>query len=196
MTRCVITQDEHANAKGLAPARAFPAKPYLECLCRHWQQYPLLRVEKSRQIMVTWLMIGLHLWAALKHPGERIAYQAKKFDDADNYLRDRWWWIYKNIPAVYELPRARYVYGAIEVYHDQSTIPTSQIMALAQGPEQFRQYTFSRIFSDEFAFQEHQDESYAAMRPTIDGGGRCSLVSSANGDRNLFYELGHKDITG
>jgi hypothetical protein len=36
------------------------------------------------------------------------------------------------------------------------------------------------IFGDECAFWEHARAFYAASKPTIDGGGRITLVSSAS----------------
>lgn len=192
--RCVWTVDEHARAHGLEPERRFPDKPYLRELTELWQRERLLRVEKSRQLMVTWLMAALHLHAALVNRGERIAWQSKNFADADSMLRDRLWFIFLHVPDTFRKPKARYLSGLIEVYHDpDAQLPTSQIMAVAQGADALRQYTFSRIFSDEFAFQEQQRESYAAMRPCIDGGGRLTIVSSANAE-NFFWELGYRDL--
>ena len=192
--RCVWTLDEHAGAHGLQPIRQFPTKAYLRELTEIWQRERLLRVEKSRQLMISWLMAALHLHAALVNRGERIAWQSKNFADADSMLRDRLWHIFLHIPNTFQKPKARYLSGLIEVYHDtEAQLPTSQIMAIAQGADQLRQYTFSRILSDEFSFQESQRESYAAMRPTIDGGGRLTIVSSANAE-NFFWELGHRDL--
>jgi phage FluMu gp28-like protein len=190
----VWTQDEHAKARGLDYIRPFPQKAYLETIARIWAREPRLRIEKSRQLLITWLMASLHLHMALVSPGQRIAYQSKKFEDADAYLRDRFWFIYLHIPPAFAVPRARYTRGAIEVFHEDSALPTSQIVAMAQGPEQLRQFTFSARLSDENAFQERQSEAHSAAKPTLDGGGKDTIVSSANG-KNFFYQLGHEDIS-
>ncbi len=70
-----------------------------------------------------------------------------------------------------------------------SEVPTSQINALAEGAHQVRQYTFSILWSDEFAFQEKQEETQTAAKPTLDGGGKHILTSSANGNVIFFYRL-------
>jgi len=194
VTECVYTMDEHAFAEGVEPVKRFPNKAYLREAVYYWANNDRTRWEKSRQLMVTWLMAALHLHAVLIARGIRVAWQSKKFEDANSMLRDRLWFIYEHIPPIYRVPRARCVNGAIEVFHDKGTrVPTSQIVAAAQGEDQLRQYTFTRIVSDEFAFQEQQDLSYAAMRPTVDGGGCLTIISTSNGE-NFFWELGHKDL--
>jgi hypothetical protein len=54
----------------------------------------------------------------------------------------------------------------------------SYIWGVPQGADQLRQFTASALFFDEFAFWEKARETYMASKPTIDGGGRVSLVSS------------------
>lgn len=194
---CVFTQDEHAKAKGLEYIRPLLADgdDYLRIIAEAVSTEPMLRIEKSRQLRVTWLLAALMVHKSLTQPGCKIAYQSKTYDHGDAYLRDRFWFIYTQIPAKYKVPKARYVSGVIEVFHDEaSTIPTSQIMVLAEGAEAVRQYTFTTWWSDEFAFQQWQDEALTAARPTLTGGGQAILTSSANGNQNLFYRLGHEDI--
>jgi phage FluMu gp28-like protein len=45
----------------------------------------------------------------------------------------------------------------------------STIMAIAQGAEKMRSYTFSAILSDEMGFQDKAEEAYTAALPTIEG---------------------------
>lgn len=200
---CVFTQDEHASARGAHYIRPLVGEcdEYLRVIAGAVRDERLLRVEKSRQLRVTWLICALLLHRVLVKNGTRIAYQAKKYDDADAYLRDRFWFIYQHIPEKYKVPRARYIDGRIEVYGEQDALfkaaqsrdlPTSQIQAIAQGAEQVRQFTFSVWWSDEFGFQEQQDESLTAVKPSLDGGGQGIITSSAAGDQNAFYRIGYE----
>ena len=194
---CAFTFDEHAAAKGLKTVRRFPQTEYLRYLTYLFETEHLLRIEKSRQLVVTWWLAAMFIWCCARPDGtgENNAWQSKKFDDADATLRKRLWHIYLNIPSRYAKPRARYVSGAIEFFHDPRTpLPTASIKAVAEGANQLRQYTFRRIASDEAGFQEKQAESFGGMKPTIDGGGQLIEVSSANG-HNFFYQLGHEDMT-
>lgn len=54
----------------------------------------------------------------------------------------------------------------------------SAIHAVAQGADQLRAHTASGIFMDEFAFWERGHETYTASKPTIEGGGRVTIVST------------------
>ena len=69
----------------------------------------------------------------------------------------------------------------------------SEIRAIPQGADQVRSYVYSGLLVDEAAFQDQFQEAYAAMLPTIEGGGRLTLVSSANPS---FYEDLIKDKVG
>lgn len=178
-----------------SPGEVAEGEEYLRLITEAVSRESMLRVEKSRQLRVTWLLTALMVHRVMVDPGTKVGYAAKKFDDADLYLRDRFWFIYEHIPTKYKKPSARYISGRIEVFHDEgTTIPTSQVMALAEGAEQVRQNTFTVLWADEFAFQEHQEEMLTAAKPTTDGGGQIILTSSANGDQNMFYELGHEDF--
>lgn len=196
---CCYSQDEHAKHKGLPYIRPLVAlgDDYLKIITDHVGTEQLLRIEKSRQLRVTWLMAALMLHHVLTQRGVRDGYVCRGFDSADIYLRDRFWFMYEQIPAEYAKPEARYVSGVIEVFHDgvaKSTVPTSQVMALAEGAAQVRQFTFTRLWGDEFAFQFDQDDFLTAAQPSLDGGGQAIITSSACGDGNAFYRLGHTAV--
>lgn len=197
VTDCVWTVNEHSANKGQEAIQPLVGEgdDYLEFLTRRWQKRGRQQWKKSRQLRVTWLLAALMLHEALDLRGIRDGYQAKKFEDADAYLRDRFWFIYQHIPVRYIKPRARYISGVIEVFHDADTVvPTSQIMALAEGANQVRQFTFSRLWRDEAAFQVDQKESHGAAQPSLDGGGADLKTSSSAGSRTFFYSLAEEDV--
>jgi hypothetical protein len=192
-----MSQDEHAKTQGIEYIRplASAQDDYLRIITEYIATELALRIEKSRQLRVTWLLAALMVHRVLTQRGVKIGYQSKSFDHGDAYLRDRFWFIYEHIPGQYAKPKARYISGHIEVYHDTaSDIPTSQIMVLAEGAEQVRQYTFTVWWADEFGFQDRQDEALTAAKPTLTGGGQAILTSSANGNQNAFYKLGHEEV--
>jgi phage FluMu gp28-like protein len=187
----VYTQDEHDMVQ---PIKRLPMhKQYLRELAQYFLDEPLLLIEKSRQMMVTWLMIACNLWDAQFHLGRRIFFQSKKENDA-NHLVDRAKMIYDNYPPHYKAvieqlypmrePRA---YLRMEFGKSQSII-----QGTPQGADVIRQYTASRVFSDEMAFQEKAEEAYIAAKPTIVGGGKFVGVSTPN-FKNFFYLLA-KDL--
>ena len=170
----VKTWDEHDQVN---PTKPLPDKPYLEELALLFLTEPLLAIEKSRQMMVTWLMCACHLWDAWAHQGRRIFFQSKKEKDANANI-DRVKFIYENLPPHYKIAHPANMpmtYLKLEFGKQKSIIE-----GIPQGADVLRQYTCSRIFSDETAFQEQAEKAWEAAKPTITGGGSIVMVSSPN----------------
>jgi phage FluMu gp28-like protein len=183
----VFTLDEHDPN---APVKHLPMdKEYLRELAKLFLSEKLMLVEKSRQMLVTWVMIACHLWDAQFHMGRRIFFQSKKENDA-NALVDRAKHIYDSYPDyIKPLIEAQYPankpmsYLKLEFGKNKSLI-----QGTPQGADVIRQYTSSRIFSDEFAFQEKAEEAFIAAKPSLVGGGSFIGVSTPN-FKNFFYLL-------
>ncbi len=184
----VYTLDEHDEDN---PIKKFPAYRYLEEITKVWATEKLVVIGKTRQMFITWLLSSLNLWLSLQ-PGKKIFYQSKKEEDACSIL-DRTKISYKRLPA-------RLQWGCVPAGFDRdlSKRPTkndirdiynklefpwldSSIQAIPQGPEIIRMHTVSSIFCDEMAFQDQVGKALAAAKPTIDGGGRFTGVSTPNG---------------
>lgn len=156
---------------------------YLRYLAAQWWNTDLLAVPKSRQLRLTHLMVALYGWLCMMYPGQRVAFQSKKEEDADATLQrlDKAQEIMRKKHSALPWPVLRYKYA-------RALWPNgSMVMAVAQGPAVVRQYTFSGIFSDEMAFQMDAEDAYTAAIPTIEGGGRYTAVSSA--DPGFFERL-------
>ncbi|KKK59668.1 hypothetical protein LCGC14_3032120, partial [marine sediment metagenome] len=54
----------------------------------------------------------------------------------------------------------------------------SYMLGVPQGANQLRQFTATAILADEFAFWERARETFMASKPTIDGGGKFTAISS------------------
>lgn len=149
-----------------------------------WEQEPLVLVPKSRQMRLTHICMALHGWLAQFHEGRRIAVQSKNFEDADALL-DRldkaWQEQRKRAPHLPWHPYTKKIGRVI--------LPNASVlMGMAQGSDKLRSYTFSAVFEDEMAFQPLAEEAYGACLPTIEGGGKFTGVSSAQG-RSFFQRL-------
>lgn len=173
MTECVHTIDQ-IDSKN--PIKLFPNRKYLRLYCKIWENYPLLVVPKSRRMTMSWTMMGIYAWKFIFRQGQFIGFVSKKEDDADELVK-RVKHILDNIPED-KIPKemlpdykSKYCYlGADEL--------NNTIRGFPQGADQMRQFTFSDIFGDEAAFWEKAKDFYAAAFPTIDGGGRMTIVSS------------------
>ena len=172
-TRCVQTIDP-ATGK----TRMFPTFDYLRTLFAEWQQNPLFLCAKSRRMFVSWAMITAHYWLARTTPNAKIVFMARKEgrNEAEGSAELVWRakfihdhlppWV-QNRPIEYQFCRLRF------------PDTHSEIVGLGEGADQARQMTLTAIFGDEVAFWEDPLATYIALRPTIEGGGRLTLVSSA-----------------
>ena len=178
----VYTLDEHDRVH---PIKRLPMeKEYLQDMANLFLTEKLLILEKSRQMLVTWLMVACHLWDVMFHEGRRIFFQSKK-EQAANNLVDRAKFIYEHLPDWLKqmYPANPPAYCKLEFGKHNSII-----QGIPQGAEQLRQYTASRIFSDEMPFQEKNEEAFIAAKPTLTGGGNFIGCGSPN-FKEFFYRL-------
>lgn len=172
----VFTVDNHDRNQ---PIKRFPNKEYVKRLVEIWLHEPLLLVPKSRQMMISWLYCALYLWDTQFSPGRLTFFQSKKEENAnDLVLRAKF--IYDKQPGFLKKYRVnpsnigKHIYCKMEFPEIQSTI-----RGIPQGGDQIRMYTASGILADEMAFQGEAEAAYTAAKPTIDGGGRFTGVSTA-----------------
>ena len=125
--------------------------------------------------MATWLFVSCYLWDSQFDQHRLNFFQSKKEEDADRLVQ-RAYFIWENQPDwVKVLFPAEYTYC-----HLRFPKGGSEIWGVPEGADQLRQYTASGILCDEMAFQNEAEKAYTAAKPTINGGGRFTGVSSAN----------------
>jgi hypothetical protein len=89
------TLDEHDPTQF---AKAFPRHPYILTLSKVLQSERRIAVEKSRQMMISWVVCAFVLWVAMFQPNVLFFVQSKKEEDAADRL-DRIYKIYFRLPA-------------------------------------------------------------------------------------------------
>jgi phage FluMu gp28-like protein len=180
---CVMTIDETDGTH-----KRFPNKEYFPYVIRAWQESSILAIPKSRRMMATWLFLALHLWAALFRNNSAVFIQSQKSSKSEWLVGEqRMWFMYRNLPAGHLWPRpVRLLKGEGGISRVELT-NGSYIMAIGEGADQFRQYTASHIMLDEVAFWEKAKESYTGTLPTIQGGGKVVLISTA--DPGFFEDV-------
>ena len=185
----VYTFDPHSEPT----CQKFPKKQYLRYIAEKWINESLLLIAKSRQMLASWLCVGLYVWDAIFFEGRYIFFQSKKEDDAGNLkiplsLLSRAKFIIDHLP-----PLVKPVYKISQtpclLYFSDTN---STIHAISQDSDAIRQYTATGILSDEMAFQEYNREAFESAIPTLGGKGKYTAVSSANG-KEFFYRL-YSDI--
>ena len=191
----VWTLDEDADtANGENPIKRFPSReerPELYELAELWWNkdgdpdgYHLC-IDKSRQMMGTWVFVACDLWDTAFHKGVRTFFQSKKEKDAKNIL-ERAWGIYRRLPEFLKIEHQK--------LDTELIFPTldSLIWAIPQGGDHIRSYTASNIFSDEAAKQPEFGEAMTASIPSAGKFGRIHSLSTARGKGNAFYRLRKK----
>ncbi len=176
LTECVFTRDQ-VDQKN--PVKAFPKDwEYLRLYCMVWKNYRLLAVPKSRRMFMSWANIALYLWATIFYPGQDFAFVSKKEDDAGELIK-RAEFIFDHIPES-KIPRKLLPRKETRAKPAALIFPdiSSKLQGFPMGADQLRSYTFSGILGDESAFWEEAEKFYAAAVPTIEGGGRMTLISS------------------
>lgn len=207
------TKDEHDPSMFSKP---FPQYPYVVALAHILPTTHRLAIQKSRQLLASWICCAFILWLAISRPNSLCFVQSKKEDDAADRL-DRIYDIYFRMP---EWLRQRFPINlasgrpgqplhlemhftwqpddATTFNHDPheiqklvaSKVVRSRIRAIPQGGDILRQFTATAIFSDEAAFQEAASESFTAAAPTLAPDSYLILVSTANPG---FFESVCKD---
>lgn len=175
ITDGVFTRDEVDQNN---PIKLLPNKEYLRLYTKIWEMCPLLAIPKTRRMTFSWTTVGLYVHDFIFKKVRSFAFVSKKEDDADEIVR-RAKFILDHVPEHVVsrqfgmMPAYYYTFNYIDCPEMDS-----KIEGFPQGADQLRQFTFSGVFGDECAFWEDAEEFYAATIPTIDGGGRMTLVSS------------------
>lgn len=198
LSDCVFTLDQ---VDGKDPIKPFPSyREYIQFLAGLWQSQALIAVPKSRRMTCSWAFISLYTHDTIFRPGRFNGFVSKKEDDAAELVA-RAEFIFRNIPE-WRIPRALLPTLKNGKMSKQPPIlefeeTNSKIQGFPMGSDQLRQFTLSGIFGDECAFWPEAQKFYSASKPTLDGGGRCTLVSSRSPGffkKIVFDQLDAKDL--
>ena len=197
LTECVQTIDQATGA-----VRSFPKhvdKPhqqgecsacYIEIVVNDWVEHRLFAMAKVRRMLATWTFVGLHVWLCLFRPLSKVAFCARKQGLNESEGSAELVWRAKFIAE--HLPQSIRVPVVYKFCHLVFPASESEIVGVGEGPDQLRQHTLSAIFADELGFWDRPYDTYVAARPTIEGGGRFTGVSTPA--PGFFKQLIHDQI--
>lgn len=172
MAECMYTLDQTDK---INPIKRYPSdKEYLECIVRAMIEEYLLAIVKHRRMIITWTACGVILADAMFNEGRFNVLVSKKEEDSDELVR-RCRFVYDNIPPSILPIKPKMIYKYTELKFPEID---SVIKGVPAGKDQLRQYTCSRIVADEFGFWPNARETFVAMRPTLQGGGKITLIST------------------
>jgi hypothetical protein len=177
-----VIDTPQADSFAQQPFRLWPAQTQLL-----WQllMERLVILLKARQLGISWLCCGYALWLCLFRPGRVVLLFSKGQLEADELLR--------RVGVMYAaLPEWMRRTGPDLVTQNASELAWSNgsvARSLPATQNAGRTFTASLVIMDECAFMQYAETLYTALKPTIDGGGKLIIVSTANGTRGMFYKL-------
>jgi len=133
-------------------------------------------------MLISWWLLSLYLYDTLTQTNHANFVGSRKLETSAYMLGDeRIFGVYNRIPL--DVWPNKPVLTATGKHENGYTLikcetTGSYIQAIASGADQLRQFTATNVLCDEFAFWERAQESWGAMKPTIDGGGHIDLVST------------------
>ncbi len=189
----LYTHDPHAKESKIVK---FPVeKWYIQEVLKIAADNPRFAIYKSRQMMVTWIICIVCLWEAIFKAGSYIALISMKEEDAGKLIH-RIKFMYEQLPAHWKiaLPQAKYYKGKkgiilrMVVEHVGGE-PDSVIQAYPQNGNPGRSETLSLAYWDEVGECDDLEarNMYAALRPTLENGGRLIMSSTPPRDAEHFW---------
>ncbi len=145
----------------------------------------LLNVLKSRQLGWSWILAAYAVWMAQYQEGANVLIFSQGQLESVAFL-NKCKTIHENLPDHIKNPIGRSNDTLV-----QFTSMKSKITALPSTENAGRGETASLVIQDEADFHENLDLNYAAIKPTIDGGGQLVQVSTVNKKKagTLFKEI-------
>lgn len=138
-------------------------------------------IEKSRQVLATWIICTYIMWRARFLPHQLILVQSKREDDAANLV----------FTAEAGLARISFMEWSLPRWLQEIKFPKgskfahliypngSHIWGIPEGSDIIRSNTVTVLFGDECGFQPEFGHAYTAALPSIKGGGQGIFISSA-----------------
>lgn len=149
---------------------------------------------KARQIGITWLAGGYALWHLLYQPGTKVLAVSINESEAAKVV-NRVWDMYHSLPEhlrggvrVQKPSKGARPSTTIEFVHPDGRV--SSMIGLPSTPKAGHGETAALVILDEFSRQDYAAETWKAVLPTTQGGGRVLVISTGNGrGSNHFYQL-------
>jgi hypothetical protein len=175
-----IRKDEGVeNEQGAAPER-FPAYPYLQYVFHKMFTERLFAADKSRQLLLSILMMSYGVWKCQFQRHQEIVVQTKKAEDAhEQLIVKRAFEVWKNQPGWLQVPIVRNSDGLPPFCHMRFPPTDSVIKGIPKGADQIRSSNPTTVILDEGGFFEGEFEECrtAALACCQD----VNCVSTANG---------------
>jgi hypothetical protein len=189
LSQCTRTFNPHWQEEGCAsPFEAFPDKPYFEPMLDLIHSHKISFWEKSRDMMVTWGIVGYFTWQAMMVPAREVLFQTleqTKVDEMVGYAKCLYdhqpMWVREAFPLI--KPSDRQAADVLEFRHG------GKITGIPGGADVIRSYHPWGYFLDEAAFVP---ECVQCLSNAL-GTGAQKIVMNSSAGIGSFADL-RKDV--
>lgn len=162
----------------------FDLYPFQEDCLRHFRDYRFNIIGKSRQMGISTLTAGYALHSMLFTDDFKVLVIATTQEVAKNLVQ--------KVQLMFEL-LPQFLKQGVSIINNNKTSLTlsngSSIKAVSSSPDAARSEALSLLIIDEMAFIESAVEIWTSSQMTLATGGRAILLSTPNGQGNLFHQL-------
>jgi hypothetical protein len=184
LTECIYTTDEGSGEVRIAPKMRYLKEVY-DCVENN--KYSV--IVKSRQMFFTHYFAAYYLWMVMFKENVRLGVMNQNEDDAADLLDTRIRPLYERLPEGYPWPKLE-----IKRLTIINEAMTSRIVATASTANKMRGKTFTRVWLDEFGFQENQEATLRSAMAAVKGPIAKLIINSTPVPRSLYEELGRKEL--
>lgn len=150
----------------------------------------LLAILKARQLGVSWLACVYALRLCALYPGQPVLCLSRGQLEA-NELVHRISFMYHQHADRAWLPRL-----TADNTADLAWANGSSVTSLAATRNAGRSLTAALAILDEWAFMAWPKQTLAAVKPTIDAGGKLFIISSADGQGSAYHQFWQHAVSG
>lgn len=177
----------HGNDVAQVPFVPWPAQ---RDVLQVMDSEPLIVFLKARQIGVSWLACLYALRLCTLFPGQPVLCLSRGQLEA-NELIHRISFMYHQHADKAWLPRL-----IADNTADLEWANSSSVISLAATKNAGRSLTAALVMLDEWAFMAWPRQTLAAVKPTIDAGGKLFIISSADGQGSAYHQFWQHAVLG
>jgi hypothetical protein len=189
LTNWTRTRDDHWREKGTPPYAKFPNKPYFPWLFEGLRNDRRLFIPKSRDMMISWAVMGYLTWTAQWYGPQHIIVQTQREDkakdlvsgvDVPGYVRTLYEQQDDFLKVLHPTPRPpSEMAGLVFTWTNGS-----KIEGVPSGAEQVRQYHPAIVFFDEAAYLADFRGSLGAAEPVA-----TQIIAVSSAARSDFGDI-------
>jgi hypothetical protein len=154
------TRDNHWKESGFStPYRPFPKHAYFPYVLEEIHQEPVYFIEKSRDMMISWLVVGYFTHAAMTTLQREVLLQSQKEEKAWELVEYAKTLYSRSHPAIrdrFPLSKPLKLQPKSELRFANGSV----IRGIPEGADQIRSFHPWGLMMDEAAFQPKAGESY------------------------------------